>query len=278
MKKIINTLIGLMIFIAACSHVEKLPNENIVEPKLKKEPKLIYPFSAQQENHYGTATIIFTINKNGEVGETRIYKSSGHLELDAAAENYCKGLEFIPAYENGEAILSNMKWEIKFDLKEFGREIDRRIEEVKTLYSEINKLQGEEKFKAQNDVLLLHDDMVKNMKDGIKFKEYISGVVQSSIIYEWESVGRSFPLTFLLYHDFITRYKDYDSISVVKSKLEYALKQDLAYLNEASNLSTEYKINKVNLIQKIKQFVQKNYPEFDISELNFEVMNNNNIS
>jgi TonB family protein len=278
MKKLINTLIGLMVFIAACSHVEKLPNENIVEPKLKKEPKLIYPFSAQQENLEGTATILFKINKNGEVNETRIHKSSGHLDLDAAAEKYCKGLEFIPAYQNGEAILSNMKWEIKFDLKEFGREIDRRIEEVKNLYSDINKLEGGEKFNSQNDVLLLHDDMVKNMKDGVKFNEYISGVVQSSIVYEWEPVGKSFPLTFLLYHDFLTRFKDFDSVSVVKSKLEYALKQDVAYLNEAENISTEYKIDRANLIQKIKKFVQKNYPEFDVSQLNFEIMNNGNIS
>ena len=258
MKKLIKSLIGLMVLFAACTHVDKLPNENIVGPKLKKEPKLIYPFSAQQKNHDGTAIIIFTINKNGEVDETRIHKSSGYNDLDDAAEKYCTGLEFIPAYENGIPIQSSMKWEIKFDLKEFGREIERRIEEVKSLYSDINSSVGTERFKQQNEVLMFHDDMVKNIKDGIKFNEYLSGVVQKTIIYEWEPDGKSFPLTFLLYHDFITRFKDFDSISVVKSKLEYALKQDVAYLNEANNLSMEYKINRISLITKIKEFVQKN--------------------
>ncbi|MCW8849831.1 MAG: energy transducer TonB [Melioribacteraceae bacterium] len=278
MKKLIKILIAVVFLLAACTHVERLPNENIVEPKLKKEPKLIYPFSAQQQSLNGTTTILFTINKNGEVDATRVHKSSGYIMLDEAAEKYCKGLEFIPAYQNGEAIASSMKWEIKFNLKDFGKEIERRVEEVKSLYSDVIDLDGAEKFKAQNDILALHDDMTRNLKDGVKFNEYMSGVVQNSIIYEWEPVVKSFPLTFLLYHDFLTRYKDFDSVSVVKSKLEYALRQDVAYLNEASNISSEYKINRVSLIQKIKQFVQKNYPEFDISKLNLEVLDNNNIS
>jgi len=278
MKKLIKILIAVVFLLAACTHVERLPNDNIVEPKLKKEPKLIYPFSAQQQSLNGTTTILFTINKNGEVDATRVHKSSGYIMLDEAAEKYCKGLEFIPAYQNGEAIASSMKWEIKFNLKDFGKEIERRVEEVKSLYSDVIDLDGAEKFKAQNDILALHDDMTRNLKDGVKFNEYMSGVVQNSIIYEWEPVVKSFPLTFLLYHDFLTRYKDFDSVSVVKSKLEYALRQDVAYLNEASNISSEYKINRVSLIQKIKQFVQKNYPEFDISKLNLEVLDNNNIS
>ena len=278
MKNLIKILISLVFVLSACTHIDRAPNENIVEPKLKKEPKLIYPYSAQQQNLDGTSTILFTINREGKVDATRVHRSSGSVLLDDAAENYCKGLEFIPAYQDGEAIPSSMKWEIKFDLKEFGKEIERRIAEVKSLYSEIIDLKGAEKFKSQNDVLMLHDDMVNKMKDGIKFNEYFSGVVQKSIIYEWEPVGKNFPLTFLLYHDFITRYKDFDSVAVVKSKLEYALKQDVAYINESDNLSTEYKINRVELIQKIKQFVQKNYPDFDITNLNFEVMNNNNIS
>ena len=278
MKNLIKIVISLVFLLAACTHMDRVPNENVVEPKLKKEPKLIYPFSAQQENIDGTAIVLFNINTKGEVDATRVQRSSGYALLDNAAEKYCKGLEFIPAYQDGEAIRSSMKWEIKFNLKQFGKEIERRISEVKDLYSDIIELEGTERFNSQNDVLMIHDDMVNNIKDGSKFNEYLSGVVQSSIVYEWEPVGKSFPLTFLLYHDFLTRFKDFDSVSVVKSKLEYAIKQDVAYLNEAENLSTEYKIDRANLIQKIKQFVQKNYPEFDVSELNFEIMNNGNIS
>lgn len=275
MKNLIKIFISVMVFLAACSHVDRLTNENVVEPVLKNEPKLIYPFSAQQQNQDGTSVVLFTINKNGEVTETRVQKSSGNAELDYAAEKYCKGLEFIPAYQNGEAISSSMKWEIKFDLKQFGKEVESKVETVKNLYSKIIKLDGIEKFNAQNYVLEIHDDMAHNMKDGIKLNKYLLGVAQSSLANEWQAVGNTFPLTFLIYHDFITRFKDFDSITVVRAKLEHALKQDVAYLNDAKNLSSEYKINRANLIQKIKQFVQKNYPEFDITELNFEVMKNN---
>ena len=278
MKNLIKILISLMFLFVACTHVDRVPNENVVEPKLKKEPKLIYPFSAQKENQEGRTTIIFTINKNGEVDATKVHKSSGRSDLDNAAEKYCKGLEFIPAFQNGEAISSSMRWEIRFDLKELSREVERRIHEVKKLYSKVNKLEGLEKFNAQNEVLRFHDDMVKNMKDGVKINEYLSEVVNKSILYEWEPIGKAFPLTFLLYHDFVTRFPDFDSIGVVKSKLEYALKQDVAYLTEADNLGAEYKIDRVNLIQKIKQFVQKKYPDLDVSDLNLEVMSNSNLS
>ena len=278
MKNLIKIIISITFLLAACTHMDRSINDNITAPVLKKEPKLIYPFSAQQQNQRGTSTILFTINDNGEVDETRIHKSSGHLELDEAAEKYCKGLLFVPAHQNGEAIPSSMKWEIKFDLKDFGMEIEYRIEAVNDLYSEIPSLVGSKKLSAQNDILKMHNEIVAKTKDGLKFNEYMYGVLAKSLVSEWQPIGKSFPLTFLLYHDFLTRFKDFDSINVVKSRLEHALKKDLEYLNEAENISKVYKINKIELVSRIKQLVEKYYPEISLNSLNLEIKQINNIS
>lgn len=278
MKNLITIIISVAFLITSCTHVDKSINENITIPVLKKEPKLIYPFLAQQKNHEGSSTILFTIDKKGEVDETRIHKSSGYPALDKAAENYCKGLLFIPAFENGEAISSSMKWEIKFDLKDFGKEIDDKIEEVNDLYADINNQNGIEKLKTQKKILQVHNHIIAKTKDGLKFSQYMYGVLQKSLILEWNPISKTFPLTFLLYHDFLTRFKDYDSISVVKSRFEFALKQDLDYINEAENISKEYKINKVEMVNKIKDFVEKHYPDINLNSFNFEVKQNSNIS
>ncbi len=278
MKNVIKIIISVAFLLAACTHVDKSLNENVTKPVLKKQPKLIYPFVAQQKNHKGSSTILFTIDVNGEVDETRVHKSSGYSALDKAAENFCKGLLFIPASQNGEVISSSMKWEIKFDLKDFGTEIEQKIEEINDLYSDLKELNGMDKLEAQKKILSAHNKIISKTKDGLKFSQYMYGVLQQSLVLEWKPIVKTFPLTFLLYHDFLTRFKDYDSISVVKSRLEFALKQDLDYINETENISREYKINRIEMVNKIKDFVEKHYPEMNLNSFNFEIKQNSNIS
>jgi len=278
MKKYIKILIALSIVLTACKHIQQSRDDNGTQPILKEQPKLIYPFTAQQNNWRGTSTIIFSISKEGNVTQIRIHESSGVKELDNAAENYCKGLVFIPANVNGEAIASNMKWDVKFDLKDFDKKIKIKIAEVNELYSDIEELEGAARQSVQNEILKSHNDMISETQDGLRFNEYSYGVIQKSLGAEWKSLNDSYPITFLLYHDFITRFGDYDSLSEVQSRLEHALKQDLNHLRVSTNIGDENKTNGAMLIQKIKRFVEENYPELKLDDLDLEVNLNNSLS
>ena len=274
MKNYIKIIIATAFLLASCSHVQQPLDENIVPPVLKNEPKLIYPLSAQESNKFGTSVVLFTVSNEGIVKQTRVYKSSGFKELDVAAENYCKGLVFDPAIQFGEPIASNMKWEIKFNLKEFGYEVQGKITDVVKLYSQEKQLVGSERLSIQKEILKKHNSVISEIKDGLKLNEYIYSVVQNNIADEWKHESDSYPLSFLLYHDFITRFADYDSLSAVRSRLEYALNQDLNYLTSTSNIG-DSNFKKATLIQKIKKFVENHYPYLKLNNLEIELKNNN---
>ncbi|MCB9249998.1 MAG: energy transducer TonB [Ignavibacteriales bacterium] len=237
----------------------------------------MYPLDAQQENRSGSSVIIFTITKDGDVSQTRLHNSSGYKDLDNAAENFCKNLTFIPAKEHGEAIPSCMRWEVKFDLKDLGRAIKSEIADINDLYVEAEKATGASKLLIEKEILKKHRDILSKVKDGIKLNDYIYGVVQNNIKSEWKDVSDSYPLTFLLFHDFISRFKDYDSLSTIKSLLEYFLKQDIDYLNLQDNFQEKDKASMATLIQKIKSFVEINYPQIKLNDLVIN-LNNNSIS
>ena len=173
MKKLIYILLSTMILLSACSSSKQMLNEDVTSPVLKKEPKLIYPLNAQEKNQYGTSTILFSITKDGVVSETQIHNSSGHKELDRAAENYCKGLFFTPAKQGGEAIASNMKWEVQFNLNDFRKGIKWKTKEVNELYKDLATLNGKKKQAVQKEILQHHEDVIRNIKDVLKLNEYI---------------------------------------------------------------------------------------------------------
>lgn len=270
MKKLTYILLAAMVLLSACTSSRQVLNEDVTNPVVIKEPKLIYPLNAQEENYYGTSTILFSVSKEGVVRKTHVHKSSGYKDLDRAAENYCKGLLFTPALQGGEAIASNMKWEIKFNLNEFSKGMKSQIRKVKNLYKEVRFLRGEERLHAQKEILQHHEEVISNIKDVNKLNEYIYSVIKSESKYGWESTSKAYPLTFLLYHDFISRFDDYDSLYLIKSKMEYAINQDLEYLQYANN----FRVNRSILIKKIKAFVQSSYPEMKLNNLNPGMKNN----
>ena len=278
MKNYLKILVTLSLLLVGCSHFSNSVNENVTAPLLKNDPKLIYPFVAQQNNIYGTSTVLFNITKEGIVSETRVHKSSGFEDLDKAAENYCKQLEFIPAKENGTPISSTMRWEVKFNLEDFGNEIKIRIAEVKDLYEDFETADANEKNSIQKDVLKVHDKIISKTKDGLKINEYLYQVVLPEIRDEWQYLSESYPLTFLLYHDFVTRYSEYDQMSEVKSRLKELIKQDLKHLVAAKD-DTSYNVSKSTIMQKIKTFVENNYPDINLDEFELEIkLKRNNIS
>ena len=105
----------LLIFLSGCSYFSNLERNEIISPKLIKKPKLIYPAAAQGDDRFGTSIIILEISDAGIVEKTLVYKSSGHTDLDKAALEYCNGLKFTPAMQNGNPIPASMKWQIKWE-------------------------------------------------------------------------------------------------------------------------------------------------------------------
>jgi hypothetical protein len=187
--------------------------------------------------------------------------------LDVAALDYCKQIIFIPAVRNGKNVSSRIVWDINFNISDVNIEANSYLMEIEHLYRSIKyAITDDEKKQTQKQILRLHNEFVNNMKDAIGFNLVLKRVLLPEVIDEWKNVWDSWPLSFLLYHDFIQRFNDYENIEDVKMKMSNALVFDINYIEKTKSIDSESQKEKELLLGKINDFILKKYPDIQINK------------
>jgi TonB family protein len=264
-----NIIVGmLMLFvIAACSSVENFTGQSYTPPSVKIQPRLLYPIFAQENGYTGIAKVIVSISKAGEVEKVQVYRTSGYDILDKAAEDYCKQLVFNPAVSNGNNVSAKITWQIDFNISDYNMDASNYMFSIQKLYCSFSRASTiAEKKQLENEILDRHNRFVQDMKDALSFNYILGKVVLPEIYAEWKNQWDSWPLSFLLYHDFMKRFSDYDSLSVVKSLMIKALQFDLQYIENTSDYGLRSQRGKEKIINLIKNFVKENYPDINCDD------------
>jgi TonB family protein len=272
MKRNAKLLSLIIVFINfACGfHVEQNQEPNYIPPTVKSQPRLIYPKLAQENFYSGSSKIVMFVNKTGLVDKLYVTKSSGYEVLDKAALEYCKNLIFNPAVRNNEAVDARIVWDIKFNFSDKNLDANNYLHDMENLYRKISKAKTGERNLIEKEILNKHNEFITNMKDGLNFNIYISQVISPEITTEWEKDWNAFPLSFLLYHDFLKRFQDYDSISVVKNKLYNSLRSDIQYIKNTPDNDGKTKVEKLNILSKIKKFITRQYPDMVLDDMEID--------
>ncbi len=259
-------LILSFIFVS-CGGNSNLTRQDYTPPSLKDQPRLLYPKSAQENAYTGSAKVIMIISESGTVKKVEIKESSGSGVLDSAALGYCKNLVFNPALRDDKPVYSRMEMTVKFDLTGEAWDAKNYVEAVLDCYRRIGQLNlfitennNAKKNEVENEILNWHNEFVKNMTDVVNFNFYVKQVIRPELSAEWKNYWDTWPLSFLLYHDFIQRFQDYNDLPKVKVQLKNALKEDLQYINNTVVNSSEERTSREILLNKIKTFINVNYP------------------
>ena len=264
-KVIVPTVIILMLIFTSCTHFfEASEDPNYIPPLIKVQPRLIYPQVAQENAYSGTIKVYLQISSIGDVEKTTLIKSSGYKLLDDDAVNYCKQLKFSPGLRDGKPVISRTLWVIKYNLSDQNETADKILAEIKELYTQIPSVTSSNRNLVEKKILQKYNQFIDETGDGIYFNKAITQIISEELTNEWQQYWDSFPLTFLLYHDFIERFKDYDDITAVKTLLKNSLLMDVQYINGTQTFDIDAKTSKDLLIYKIRNFTEAHYPEIKI--------------
>jgi TonB family protein len=278
MKNIITiSSILLLIITWACTHNLEKTDEDYTAPSIKSQSRLIYPKAAQENGYEGNTRVVVTITDKGEVQKANVVKTSGHKVLDDAAIDFCRKLTFNPALRADTPVYSKMEWDVKFHFKNRKWNGELYVQNILSLYGYIEIADDDAKNDLQKKLLKAHDKFVFNMKDGINFNYYIGQVISEELLILWEDDWDSYPLTFLLYHDFIQRYQNYEELDSVRSQLESSLLSDIYFINNTPEIDYKEKEVKDNLIRKVKAFITQYYPEINIENIEIKAQKFNEL-
>lgn len=267
MKKyqIISLLISLA-FLIGCSSTQSYEEIEYTLPVIKHQPRLVYPDEAAGMNYYGASKIYLNISENGIVEKVTLLESSGHKILDDAALDYCKQLEFEPAKKGNEPVRCRMVQKVNFNLLDTDFSFKNYIARLKNLYGLEKEASSEEETRIQDEILKKHNEFIRKMSNVVSFNSALEKVILSETRSDWDLSWDNYPLTFLLYHDFIQRYPNYEELHIVKTRLSEALESDLEFIKKTKTHSTVEEKVKNELAAKIKRFIKQNYPEIHIKE------------
>jgi TonB family protein len=267
------SLLILLFVIAGCGHFSSNnQNQEYIPPEIKNQPRLLYPKIALDNVYTGNTVVIIHVSETGEVEKTEISKSSGYDCLDNAALEFCDNVVFYPASVNNKPVKSRISQEIKFSMNEDegGSIAKDYVNRLSKLYAELPITNTFARREIQNKILNMHNEFILNMGDAYNFNMVLSKVLMPGIVNAWDKDWNSYPLSFLLYHDFIMRFPDYDSITVVKNLLGNSLRYDISYIKNSEAVTPVLQNEKEILLTKIKRFIKSQYPDISISDLEFE--------
>ncbi len=257
LKNIVLLLIGLMFLNLSCGYNSNITGEqNYIEPAQLNHPRLMYPRSAQENSLTGEAKMLFDINKDGKVSNVSITQSTGSNILDNSAKEYCNSLIFEPAKINGNPIKIRMSIAVKFEISNMDMLGNIYVNNVNRLYNVLNSYGTFDRLSIEREILHDHINFVHNMRDALNFNSYAALVISNKITQEWKDDWDSWPLSFLIFYDFIQRYPDYDSLQYVKHLMYSAAKYDVDYIENSHDSDIKSEQLRENLISRIKGFIK----------------------
>jgi protein TonB len=94
------------------------PKGELQAPRLREDlsPAARYPAAARRKGLEGTVVLVLAIAADGTVARVELGESSGHEELDRAAEEAAKEWRFDPARLDGAAVAHDVRVPVEFRL------------------------------------------------------------------------------------------------------------------------------------------------------------------
>ncbi len=260
---IITLLVGM-----SCTHETVTTRDELfTPPSYKYKPRLLYPKVAQEQAFTGSLKFVVRISRTGVVENVTAVTLSGNEALDSAAYQYCRDVVFYPAQRGGVAIPSRIEIPFTFGMSSPSWDGNSYVREVMFLIAQVNRLDPAGKNQVRREILKKHKEFVQNMADALNFNSYVEHVVLPATADEWKKDWDSWPLSFLLFHDFIQRFPEYDSLASVKQQLVAALGDDVRYIERTRASSARDREQKAAILEKIRTFLGVHYPAINLDDL-----------
>jgi TonB family protein len=239
---------------------------------LTKDIQPEYPLEAQKDGKSGKVLLNLFITADGNIDKVNINKSSGYKILDDAAVEYGKKLRFSPATEAGKPKSVVMTWLVTYETLTAFFQPKEYAAKIQDFYKLAAQASDKEKSEVLDKILLEHDEYVSYSQNHLfeNFNEQIKLFLLPEVANQWAVFFEDWPLRFIVYHDFITRFPSSEKTSFATSKLIELLKNDIKNIKSMAKSVTSIERNRVVYMKTIYSFLQNNYPESITADMKSE--------
>ncbi len=245
----------LALFSLACQ-----PGPNAAPKLIKDSVQLKYPIQAYDENIEGKVLLRIYIDEEGMVRQANIYRSSGYGILDSAALDVAKSARFRPGRINGEVQGMWLTWPLVYTFDHIAEDTKKWKQKVR----ETQYLASRDQSDAQYDLLVYYRGMARKMVEDrdTQLNDLVFAVCASEVQNQWKPYKQDWPLSFILFLDFMTRYPDSAHGKTAEDYLIDFLTYEITLLqNTYIAEETRQGQRKQELLQTMIQYMREHYPQ-----------------
>jgi len=180
-----------------------------VAPRLIKDSLVfIYPSEARERRIEGTVVLKVLIDEEGHVTQSEINRSSGYDVLDETALRVAETAKFKPAKIEGRESSVWITWPLVFEISSLDFYPDEWMEKAWVYLRDATSSDESKSRVAQQGLYYHYKDfsshMVKHRR--ISLNKTLFEVVNRDVRNQWYDYEDTWPLTFILFHDFVYRF------------------------------------------------------------------------
>ena len=246
------------VFFAAILTIACAPHYH--QAKIINKPPLEYPLSAQMEGREGEVILDVYVSQDSIIKDLLIESSSGHSDLDSAALQFARNIQYLPAMENEQSIPSWTRLKVGFHLDKIPYAQIEWLREIKTLYKRLETLEEEDKRKKSLENLYrtcsnLLGSATPDESPGIN--KHIRKIVTEPVYEYWQPLEKAIPLSFIVMEDYIHRYPSSPFSTQAKARLlDYMKRLEDKTLGSAAGIP-RIQERKDKILELLKQRIEK---------------------
>ncbi len=233
-------------------------------PQLIKDSLVfIYPPEARTKHLEGTVMLRILIDEEGNVNEASVLKSSGYDILDQTALNVAKGARFKPARIRGKKHSVWISWPLIFEITAMRFIPEEWTKQAINLQQEAESNNSEKRAFAQQAIYYHYKDFATNMVENrnLLLNKTALAVVLPKVRRQWQEYEEAWPLTFVLFQDYILRYPDSPFRHEAEDYLVEYIKNEIFQLKVRGVSERLPKNLRDKFIQSLVAYLKQAYPE-----------------
>lgn len=226
-------------------------NSDILPPHAINEPVLDYPPEAILNRESGEVVVLLYLDAEGTADSWQIKRSSGIPILDETGIEFVKTLEFLPLVEDGRKKSCWVEQEVVFSLTKPTLHPDEWRRTTRNLMKQLEHANPAEKEWVQQrlyrqctdymSAVITHKDLALN--------RISTKLVNPSLRKSWAKYTNAFPMSFLMFADYVQRVEDSPYRERAMAQLKRSVEVDILLLENKlhSNKNPELLAMRQNL-------------------------------
>lgn len=239
------------------------PPPNMAPKFIKESVTFTYPLEAYDQKIEGTVVLRIFVNESGQVQKAQVWRSSGFAVLDSSALAFAEKARFKPGRVNGNDRGMWLTWPLVYTFDSIAEDTKKWQEKVRETQYQAERAKPPDTDAAQYQLLVYYRGMARKMVDDRDrtLNATILAVVDPAIRRHWQRYEDIWPMSFLLFLDYLYRFPEGSQYKTAREYLLDYLKYEISLLRYSipPENERESRLQK-ELLQDLREYMSSQFP------------------